>query len=262
MHSIAARGLLQDEEREASSTPERLAGATAVVAIHGPIVSRGDFFSTFFGLASYDAIVSTLAEIAADDTISGVVLDIDSPGGDVQGLLDAADAVASLAESKPVIAVASENAFSAAYVLAAAASKIFVSRTAGVGSIGVVAAHVDVSEMDKAQGVKVTFIHAGAKKVDGNPHEALSDRARSTIQAEVDRLHGLLVESVAGHRSSLSEADIRSTEAGTFHGTEAIAAGLADELGTLEDAVLSLQPARETQSPFGARKPWPKRRTG
>jgi ClpP class serine protease len=67
-----------------------------------------------------------------------------------------------------------------------------VTRTGEVGSIGVVAVHIDESGADEKAGLAWTFVFAGECKIDGNAHEPLSDRARATIQADVDRLYGEL----------------------------------------------------------------------
>ena len=128
-------------------------------------------------------------------------------------------------------------ACSAGYAIAAAANRIVAAPSAVLGSIGVIALHVDYSRNLDAKGITPTLIHAGAHKADANPYEPLSDGARLEIQREVDHYMGLFVSGVAKHRPKLSERAIRDMEARTYIGSEAVRAGLADAVGTIEDVV-------------------------
>ena len=132
-------------------------------------------------------------------------------------------------DTKPIYTFANDHAFSAAYAIGSATSKIFINRTSGVGSIGVVATHVDISEADKKDGIKYTTIFAGAKKNDLSPHEPISDDAVSDIQTEVNRLYEIFVATVSRNRN-LSIETIKSTEAATYYGANGIEKGLADEM--------------------------------
>jgi ClpP class serine protease len=140
---------------------------------------------------------------------------------------------------KPVWAVANDMAFSAAYALASAATRVFVSRTGGVGSIGVIAMHVDQSVKDAQDGVRYTAVFAGDRKNDLNPHEPISNEAHAFLKAEVDRIYDLFVETVAAIAASRRTA-VRATEAGLFFGPAAVATGLADAVGTFDDALTQL----------------------
>lgn len=171
----------------------------------------------------------------ADGNVRGIALIIDSPGGHVAGNFDLVDKMFAKRGEKPVRAFAAESAYSAAYSIASAADKIVVSRTGGVGSIGVVTFHVDISKAVDAAGIKITFIHAGKHKVDGNAYEALPDDVKERIQARIDELYEVFVSTVARNRG-MDEKAIRKTEALTFTATQALSNGLADEIGSLEDA--------------------------
>jgi signal peptide peptidase SppA len=171
----------------------------------------------------------------ADGNVRGIALIIDSPGGHVAGNFDLVDKMFDTRGQKPVRAFAAESAYSAAYSIASAADKIVVSRTGGVGSIGVVTFHVDISKAVDAAGIKITFIHAGKHKVDGNAYEALPEDVKDRIQARIDELYGVFVSTVARNRG-MDEKAIRKTEALTFTATQAKSNGLADEIGSLEDA--------------------------
>lgn len=261
--ALRALAAMTDEEfaDPKSKRPER----RGVVALHGVLVRRGtgaEWIDDLFGIAAYDTFAARLEAAAAENDV--VVLDVDSPGGEVQGLLDAADAVRALRGKREVVAVANENALSAAYVLAAAADRVVVTRTGSVGSVGVIAMHTDLSGMLAQAGVRVEFITAGEKKADGSPLAPLSARARDEIQASVDRAYGLLTRHVAESRG-MTERAVRETEAGVYDGELAVKAGLADEVGTLASVLGArgqTSKAGATRSPFGARAPWnPNRRT-
>ncbi|MEL4071760.1 S49 family peptidase [Ochrobactrum sp. GPK 3] len=171
-----------------------------------------------------------------DGNVKGIALLCDSPGGVVAGNFDLVDRMHAFPNKKPIRAFAHESAYSAAYSIASVADKIVVSRTGGVGSIGVVTAHVDLSEAMQKNGVKVTFIHFGKHKVDGNPYEALSDDVKARIQARINELGKVFVSTVARNRGMDEEA-VRATEALTYPATEALSIGLADAIGPLDDAV-------------------------
>jgi len=209
----------------------------AVIPIHGSLVKRSLGMETASGLTSYGDIAAMLDAALADPQVSGILLDIDSPGGEASGSFELARRVREVAAIKSVWAVANDAAYSAAYAIAASAQRLFVTETGGVGSIGVIALHVDQSVKDAKDGYHFTAITAGAHKNDYSPHEPLSDAAKTELQGEVDRLYSIFTEHVAAMRG-LDLAAVRATEAGLFFGTNAVAQGLADGVQTL-DATLS-----------------------
>jgi ClpP class serine protease len=160
-----------------------------------------------------------------------VALEIDSFGGEVAGVFDLADRIRAIRGSKPVWAFVAEHAFSAGYALASQADRILLPRTGAVGSIGVVVMHADLSGQLDQDGVRVTLVHSGQHKVDGNPYEPLPENVHDDIQREIDVLRFLFAETVAAGRAGrLSQDAALATEAATFRGTDAIATGLADEV--------------------------------
>ena len=174
----------------------------------------------------------------ADAEVQGIAFMIDSPGGEVAGNFDLVDKMwdAKAADpSKPIWAFAAENAYSAAYSIASVADQISMSRTGGVGSVGVVTTHMDQSKMLEDWGLKITFIHAGKHKVDGNPAEPLAPAVKARIQKRIDELYAIFVETVARNRG-MSVQSVRDTEALTYSSKDAIAVGFADRVGSLEDS--------------------------
>lgn len=211
----------------------------AVLPIYGTLVRRTFGIEADSGLTSYTAIADQLDAALANPAVAAILLDIDSPGGEAGGLFDLAARIRTSSQLKPIWAVANEMAYSAAYALAASTQRIFVPRTAGVGSVGVIAMHLDQSARDMQQGLRYTAVFAGERKNDLNPHQPLTDAAQSVLQAEVDRLYQLFVETTAQYRR-LSPEMVRATQAGIFFGEEAVSLGLADNLGSFDDAVKEL----------------------
>ena len=208
----------------------------AVIPVHGTLVKRTAGLDAASGLTSYTEIAAMLDSAMADPQVAGILLEIDSPGGEASGSFELARRVREASTAKPVWAVANDSAYSAAYAIGSAANRLIVSETGGVGSIGVIALHIDQSVRDANEGYRYTAITAGAHKNDFSPHQPLTDEAKAELQAEVDRLYGLFVAHVASMRT-LATDDVRATEAGLYFGADAIAAGLADAVGTFESAL-------------------------
>ncbi|HSF96861.1 MAG TPA: S49 family peptidase [Thermohalobaculum sp.] len=223
-------------------------GGIAVIPVFGTLVKRAGPIEAASGLTAYADLETAFLDAMTDPAVRAVLLDVDSPGGEASGVFDLADLIFEARSLKPVWAVANEEAFSGAYAIASAAERVFVPRTGGVGSIGVIAVHVDRSASDAMEGFRYTTVFAGARKNDFNPHEALADDARAILQAEVGRVHGLFTNAVARNRSMTVDA-VNATEAGLFFGDDAVAAGLADEVGTLRDALTALGGILSVPSP-------------
>ena len=221
----------------------------AIVPVFGMLVTRSSYLTAVSGLTSYAEIGQNIETALADPSVRAVLLEIDSPGGEVGGLFDLCDKISALKASygKPLWALAHEGALSAAYAVACCAEKIVLTQTAEVGSIGVVAVHIDESGADEQAGLAWNFIYAGACKVDGNPHEPLSDRARAEIQSDVDGLYEGFVALVAKNRGIEAEG-VRATEAGVYRGASALDVRLADAVMSREAALSAL--GSSIKSPF------------
>ena len=231
---------------EPSAALAAQAPGIAVIAVHGSLVKRTLGLEAASGLTSYGDLESMLDAAATDASVRGILLDIDSPGGEVNGCFELARKVRETARLKPVWAIANDAAYSAAYALGCAAQRLYVTETGGVGSIGVIALHLDQSAKDAEDGYRYTAITAGSHKNDYSPHEPLGDAARTALQTEVDRLYGLFVEHVAAMRDQSVDA-VRATEAALFFGPNAVAAGLADAVGTLQTALQEFSAYLRTQ---------------
>lgn len=191
-------------------------------------------------ITGYEYIHQAIKRGRDDSDVKGIVLVIDSGGGMVSGNWDLVDYIYETREIKPIRAVAAEHAYSAAYNIAAATSHITVARTGGVGSVGVIITHFEYSEYLKSAGIKVNIIRSKPGKAQGNSLEPLSEEARKKWKAEVDELHKQFVAMVARGRGMDEEA-VDDTDAQTFMARQAVKIGLADAIGTLDDAVTALE---------------------
>lgn len=232
------------EQSDCDVTPDGI----AIIPVYGTLVRRTVGLEAQSGLTSYIEIADQLDNAVADSSVKAILLDIDSPGGEAGGVFDLADQIYAARKIKPIWAVADEDAFSAAYAIAAAASKIYIPRTGGVGSIGVIAVHLDQSQAEADAGLQYTAVYAGDRKNDMSPHEPLSDPARAALQTEVDRVYQLFVTTVAKMRGLDADA-VTATEAGLFFGQDAVTAGLADQLGTFGDALDDLTARIKPKAP-------------
>jgi capsid assembly protease len=213
---------------------------TAIIPVVGSLVNRGGWIGAFSGMTSYEGIKYSLARAAADTSVTSILLDLDSPGGEAVGAFEAGDAVRAAAQVKEVVAVVNGMAASAAYAIAAGATRIVTTSSGISGSIGVVMLHADYSNKLHQAGIVPTMIFAGARKVDGNPYEKLTAEVKGELSAEINRFYDLFVSSVAKGRSGMSEMAIRATDARTYIGADAVKIGIADVVGTIESALSDL----------------------
>ncbi|MGY6633113.1 MAG: S49 family peptidase [Alkalilacustris sp.] len=231
--SLLAGGLA-DSYRQHGEAPYPVVDGIAVIEIAGVLIHRGGWIGQSSGQTSYEGIAAQIEAAASDPSVRGLALEFDSFGGEVAGVFDLADRIRAIRGIKPVWAFVAEHAFSAGYALASQADRILLPRTGALGSIGVVVLHADLSGQLDQDGVQVTLIHSGRHKVDGNPYQPLPEGVRDDIQREIDVLRFLFAETVAAGRAGrLSQEAALATEAATFRGADAVAAGLADEVTDL-----------------------------
>ena len=168
----------------------------AVISVSGTLVRRAAAVDAASGLTSYTAISAQLAQAVRDPAINAILLDIDSPGGEAGGAFDLADQIMAARQIKPIWAVANDDAFSAAYAIASAASRVYITRTGGVGSVGVIALHVDQSQRDAMSGLRYTAVYAGDRKNDMSPHAPLSTDAAQALRGKQHQATVLLDQGV------------------------------------------------------------------
>lgn len=202
----------------------------AYIPVIGTLVNKLGSLDPISGMTGYDGIGTKIAAAGSDPDVRGILFDIDSFGGEAAGTFDLVDQIFGTNArngGKPIWAMATDDSLSAGYFLMSAADHIFLPRTGRLGSIGVVALHADFSKALEQDGIDVTMIFAGDRKVDGNPFEPLPEAVQQEFQASVDRSYDLFVSTVARNRG-ISEGRIRDTQAAIFEGEAAVDAGLAD----------------------------------
>ncbi|MGE4544210.1 MAG: S49 family peptidase [Pedobacter sp.] len=251
---LPSQQLAEISDQDRARAGYQVKGNIGIVGIHGPLMHRrlaSQFPSG--GPTTYGEIRRAFDMAMADDAVESIILDIDSPGGEVSGVFDLADHIYQARSSKPSTAILNESAFSAGYLLASSAGRIVMPRTGGAGSIGVIATHADFSRAEDAAGITVTHVIAGAKKADFSPHHPLSESALASLQAMVDDSYEMFVDTVARNRGMTTKA-VRDTEAGIFEGKKAVAARLADEISAVDKAIAQAGMARgKTMLPTSAR---------
>ncbi|MGU7635317.1 S49 family peptidase, partial [Klebsiella quasipneumoniae] len=185
-----------------------------------------------------------------DPSISEIVLDINSGGGAAVGCKELADYIYQSRDTKPITAIVNYSAYSAAYFIASACSKIIVSQTSGVGSIGVIMEHLDTSKMEEKMGLTFTTIYRGDNKNNGTQHEPLSEESLGMFQGMIDEMYETFTGSVAEYRG-LNQQAVIDTQAGLYFGPGAVSAGLADEVSDPQAAINAIaakyqQPRQKT----------------
>ncbi len=225
----------------------------AVIPVEGVLAKRMNMMHAISGGASTQLIEQDIREAAASKEISAIVLSVDSPGGTVDGTQELANVIANVNQIKPVVAFGSGVVGSAAYWLASAAGRVFISGdTTAVGSIGVVATHIDHSKQDHDAGLVVTEITAGKFKRIASSNKPLTEEGRATIQAQVDHLYSVFVRHVANNRGvTVDEALSRMADGRLFLGQAAIDVGLVDGVSTLDDLIERLRDGDESLTSRG-----------
>jgi ClpP class serine protease len=188
------------------------------------------------GLTGYSAIGRALDAALGDDAVAGLMLEIDSGGGEAAGALDLARRVRQAAEVKPVWAVIDEAAGSSAYAIASGASHILLPRTATAGSVGAVAVNIGRSGELARRGQRATIIRSVSRKARPSSVEALSDDDMAEIEARIADLHGEFAQLVAEHRG-LSLQAVNDLQGAMLLAPDAVARGLADEVLPAHEAL-------------------------
>ncbi|MEJ6845099.1 S49 family peptidase [Sinorhizobium fredii] len=225
-------------------------GTVAVLSLFGSIMPRAEALEDVSQQAALMVpFQNAFREVASDPSLSGIILNIDSPGGRVDLVPETAAMIRkSKREGRPIVAVANTLAASAAYWIASAADEIVVTPSGEVGSIGVYVLHQDISEALTAAGVRMQFVGEGPRKTEGNPFEPLSDEARAALQVNVRYFYDLFVADVAKGRK-VAESVVRADpEKGGKHfgggriypAKEAVRLGMADRVATLDETISRL----------------------
>lgn len=208
----------------------------AVIPIVGLIANRAQSMGV-----GADQIAQAVTAASNSARVDAIVLDMDTPGGTVTGVPEAANAVHEASKIKPVVAVSNGGMGSAGYWIGSAANEIVVSPSSKAGSIGVYMLHEDWTASLEAEGVKVTEISAGKYKTEGAPWKPLDEEAMAFLDSEVAAAYRWFTEDVARFRGDTAANVRKGYGEGRFlFAKDAVAAGLADRVGTLDQEVARL----------------------
>ncbi|UQY89269.1 S49 family peptidase [Stenotrophomonas rhizophila] len=239
----SADSVLKADRFEVSGQADQSVGVAqsiiGVINLSGAMVNRPMPGASGPGPVSYAAVRDAFDEVLEDDAVTSIILRLDTPGGMASGCFDLVDHIYERRGQKPIYALVDDNAYSAGFALATACDEIWVSRTGGVGSVGVVCYHYDWSDSNAQIGLKVTPLFAGDRKIDFNPNFPLSEQAHAAAMADLEDMRTLFVDSVARNLGMDSDA-VRATQAACYRGQAAVDVGFATRLGTWHDLIAHL----------------------
>ena len=223
-------------EQGTDEKPFAFAAGLAFIPVHGMLLNR--FSGSYSFATGYNFIRSQRMAAEADPDVMGIIYDYNTYGGTAAGCGELSKEMFDSRSIKPSLGIIDHSCYSAGYFLGSANDRLIGSPSCGTGSIGCVSMHVDMSEMLKQDGIKITFIKSGDEKTDGNPYEPLSKTAKKTIQSSVDYHASAFFEAVSRNRG-IDESDIRSFQARCFDPPGALENGLIDAVETPSEAVSS-----------------------
>jgi signal peptide peptidase SppA len=230
--------------------PFAFADGMAIIPVHGMLLNR---FSGSYGFATgYNFIRSQRMAAEADPDVKAIVYDYNTYGGTAAGCPELSLEMFNSRAVKPSLGIIDASCYSAGYFLGSANDRLVATPSSGIGSIGCVSMHVDMSAMLEKEGVKITFFKSGKEKTDGNPFEPLSSTAKKTIQQSVDYHASMFFDAVLRNRG-IDEGDIRAMEARCFDPPDALENGLIDAVQTPADAISNLSVSGENGPTFGVR---------
>lgn len=216
------------------SKPFAFSNGIAIIPISGSLINR--FSGSYEGwVTGYNFIRRQLNLALADDDVKGIIFDVNSYGGEAAGCFELAAEIRASREKKPSMALVDSNAYSAGFALASSASKVAAIPSAGVGSIGVITMHVDMSQAMEKWGYKVTLIYEAEHKADGNPYEPLPDAVKGEVQARIHKAYESFVGLVA-ENLGVDAKVIRDTKSRTYGAEEAMSLGLIHAVASPSEA--------------------------
>ena len=216
----------------------------AIIPVTGPLFRYANIFTAISGASSYELIARDFMSALENPQIHSIILDIDSPGGEVNGVSELASMIFEARGIKPIVAYASGDAASGAYWIASSADEIVVSETSALGSIGVVGIYRGKSAKESAETVEIVSSQSPHKRL--NP---MSDDGRAKLQTRIDAMADVFVSTIARNRDVSADHVLEHYGGGdVMIGANAVNAGLADRVGSLERLITELS-SPKTQSP-------------
>ena len=222
----------------ARAVPTPSQGAVAVLPLYVVLAHRMDTIEESSGGMSTERFGRLFDQAVADPSVGAIVFDVNSPGGTVPGVQELAAKIRAARGTKPIIAVANDLMASAAYWIASQADEIVGIPSSLIGSIGVFAAHEDLSKALALEGITVTLVSAGKYKTEGNPYEPLTETAKAVLQGRVDAAYQQFVSDVAaGRQVPVGRVTGGYGEGRALGAVDAQAAGLIDRIATMDETL-------------------------
>ena len=223
-------------DRLGNAPTARVRDGVAVIPVAGPLFRYANLMTDHSGATALSQFSQDLAIAQSDSRVKAILLEIDSPGGEMTGMAEAAAQIRAAAAVKPVTAFVEGLGASGAYQIASAATEIVVAPTALVGCLGVVMSSTDRRDAEARSGVRRHEI-VSSQTPNKRPDIA-TDAGRANVQAVVDRLAVEFLADVASNRGMSTEALLAATNGGGLVvGSDAVAAGLADSVGGFEQTL-------------------------
>jgi signal peptide peptidase SppA len=221
-------------------TAASVGGGIAVLPLYGVITQRASMVDDISGGGgtSTQRFTQAFRDAMADDTVSGIIIDLDSPGGSVFGTGELAAEILAARGTKPVIGFVNSLCASAAYWIGSACDSLYMTQGGQVGSIGVYMQHVDISAAMEMDGVKSSFISAGKYKTEGNSMGPLDPDARGFMQSQVDAYYSAFTSAIAKGRG-VPAATVRDSmgQGRCLMASDAVSQGMVDGVDTFDGVV-------------------------
>jgi len=225
-------------ETETDESTSHITNGVAVLSYSGSFHKKLSGLNALSGGISGESIINDLTTAVNDDSVKGIVLSLDTPGGTVDGVSDVVSAINAAKAVKPVVTYADGLLASAGVWLGSTSNAVVCNEMAQIGSIGVIMVHQEESKGAAKSDVTSTVLTAGKYKGDGNRYEPLSVEAKARLQDSLDYYYSLFVDHVASSRGmTVADCLSRAAEGRMFIGAQAVEAGLVDHIGNLETAI-------------------------
>lgn len=236
-------------QRMAEATMLSVQNGVAVVAVSGSLVTGSAGYAMLFGATGYDDLRHVLIKAATDPDVNSILLNVNSGGGAVGGIQDAANLIARVRSAKPVITYTGSIMASSALWLGRQAEYVVAADTAVVGSVGVLQVHIEYSKQLEQEGVTATVVRGGDQKALANRYEPLSPKAKENMEKQAKHLYDVFLGAMAKATNlDVEVAEAKFGQGREFIGSQAKSAGLVDKIGTFEEAFTKAQALGEASA--------------
>ncbi len=250
-HQVAVKNALfdhgQDEKEESPEFGDfdymvSRVGNVAIIDISGKLVDRDRYYNRYFGIVSYNEIRGAIFSAMDNTDVEAILLNSNTPGGSASGISELSDFMSKVnSQVKPIYSYTATSMLSGGYWLGSMGREIFAGKVASVGSIGVITVHLSYADMLKSSGVEATVIRKGEFKALGTPYEKLGDKAKASIESQMDTIYDVFLDVVAESRGmSIPSLKETAAEGRVFIGQEAVNVGLVDEIASFDDTVIAV----------------------